>query len=414
MQTFRRLLFTFYCIILSSNLFAQDSSYIKQWTEDIDYYHKTLAQKHIDLYHKISEEDFAKEIHQIKSSVYNSSESEIILQLMALTRKIGDGHTSFPIWGIAHHKYPLAIQKFGNDWRVIQVSRKHQHLLGKKLIKIDDVTIHKIIEKVAPVSQFVENKQSEKTSVAYHLKVAEILFTLGITKKELEATFMFMDDAGQTYPQTLKAIESKQYESSNFAKFEIAHPSIEKPDSSTTNKLWFSPIGNRQAVYIKFGAYPSFEGMNTFATEVLTHLKINATKQLVIDLRGNGGGDFFIGLVLASYLNLADAINWKSGVYVLTDAYTFSAAMNNAAHFRQILHAQIAGEATGGNPVGYQDMDSFTLPHAQLTVTYSKRFFQFQDKFTAGIQPDITIQPDWESYQKGMDTVLDRVIQELD
>lgn len=85
---------------------------------------------------------------------------------------------------------------------------------------------------------------------------------------------------------------------------------------------------------------------------------------MVIDFRGNGGGDFFVGLTLAYYLNLADSIDWRSGVYVLTDKYTFSAGVSNAAQYRQILNARIVGEPTGGNPVGYQDMGSFILPNS--------------------------------------------------
>lgn len=100
-------------------------------------------------------------------------------------------------------------------------------------------------------------------------------------------------------------------------------------------------------------------------------------------------------MTLAYYLNLADSIDWRSGVYVLTDKYTFSAGVSNAAQYRQILNARIVGEPTGGNPVGYQDMGSFILPNSELTVTYSKRLFRFQDTATQGIRPDVLIEYDW-------------------
>jgi C-terminal processing protease CtpA/Prc len=135
---------------------------------------------------------------------------------------------------------------------------------------------------------------------------------------------------------------------------------------------------------------------------------------LVIDFRGNGGGDFFVGLTLAYYLNLADSIDWRSGVYVLTDKYTFSAGVSNAAQYRQILNARIVGEPTGGNPVGYQDMGSFILPNSELTVTYSKRLFRFQDTATQGIRPDVLIEYDWEAYRNGIDNILEWVVDDLE
>ncbi len=110
---------------------------------------------------------------------------------------------------------------------------------------------------------------------------------------------------------------------------------------------------------------------------------------------------------------MADGIDWKSGVYVLTDKVTFSAATSNASQFRQMLNAKIVGEPTGSNPTGYQDMGEFTLPNSGMIVTYSKRLFKFQDKSTQGVQPDIHIKYDWKSYSNGIDNMMQWVINEI-
>jgi hypothetical protein len=71
------------------------------------------------------------------------------------------------------------------------------------------------------------------------------------------------------------------------------------------------------------------------------------------------------------------------------------------------------GEPTGGNPVGYQDMDSFTLPNSGWRITYSKRNYRFQDAFSPGIQPDTPVEGDWESYRNGTDKPLVWVMQDI-
>ena len=137
------------------------------------------------------------------------------------------------------------------------------------------------------------------------------------------------------------------------------------------------------------------------------------TQQLVIDLRQNGGGDLYVGLVLANALNLIDNVDWKDGVYVLTSAVTFSAGASNAALFRQLLNAKIVGTPTGSNPTGYQDMGDFILPNSNLRITYSKRLFRLQETATNGLLPDLYLEQNWVDFAIGKDNVLDNVIEML-
>ena len=144
-----------------------------------------------------------------------------------------------------------------------------------------------------------------------------------------------------------------------------------------------------------------------------TITEIKCKGQLVIDLRNNGGGDLYVGLVLANALNLADPVDWKNGVYVLADKVTFSAAASNTALFRELLNAKIVGEPTGSNPTGYQDMDTFGLPNSKLIVCYSKRLFRIQETASPGVQPDVLLNYDWASFSKGRDNMLEWVINEI-
>ena len=149
--------------------------------------------------------------------------------------------------------------------------------------------------------------------------------------------------------------------------------------------------------------------MEDFADELLEYINKQKTKNLVIDLRGNYGGDFFVGLKLAHRLVLADSIDWKHGVYTLIDNETFSAAMSNAAQFQQLLNAKLVGQATGAKPSGYQDMGQFTLPNSGLVVTYSKRLYHFQRTTALAVFPDVPVPLTIDDYRKGQDRSLNWV-----
>jgi len=408
-----RFLFFLFTSCILSNSHSQSAN-IKNWIQDLDFYRANLEKNHIDLYNTVSKVDFDKNIESIQSSLHKKSDIEIFVDLMRLTRKIGDGHTAISLRNIRKHFYPIEVFKVNGQWRVIKTAKQHQNLLGKIITKIDNKSINEIEKEISEVAQYVENEQSKTFRTGQYLIISELLYGLQLTKNKLKAEFLFIDDENKKSKIMLNAIDDTTfYEKTEFEQFNVVTPEIQKPTNSKFDFLWFSPIKNTEGVYIKFESYPSFEDMETFGASLLNYIHTNQTKQLVIDLRNNGGGDFFVGTFLAYYLNLADSVDWKSGVYVLTDRVTFSAGTSNASQFRQILNAKIIGESTGSNPTGYQDMGQFVLPNSKLTVTYSKRLFRFQDHVTQGVQPDVFITYNWESYAKGIDTMMEWVIQQI-
>lgn len=411
MNKFLIILLTFLTI---SNTFAQSIDQ-KAWTEDIDFYKTNLELKHIDLYNKISKTEFEKEIQQIKADIHKKNDVDIIIDLMRLTRKIGDGHTAFSLRGVETHLFPFEIYNVNGKWRVIKVTNEHKGLLGKILIKIDGKEINEISKEVSKVAQYIENEQSEVIRTGEYLIISELLFGLKLTKKEFQATFTFLEDVSGKESSVLLNALSKidYYGNTDFESYKIIIPEVQKPIVTKHDYLWFSPIKDTKGVYIKFESYPSFEEMEKFGESVLNFIDENNIEKIIIDLRNNGGGDFFVGTFLAYYLNLADGIDWKSGVYVLTDKVTFSAATSNASQFRQMLNAKIVGEPTGSNPTGYQDMGQFALPNSGMIVTYSKRLFKFQDRSTQGVQPDILIEYDWKSYSNGIDNMMQWIINDI-
>jgi hypothetical protein len=408
-----RFIITAFALLAALNTYSQstDSSL---WIKDINAYKANLEKHHIDLYHTISKVEFEQELKTIQSNLNSKNDIDVIIDLMRLTQKIGDGHTAFSLRGFKTHLFPIEIDKIGEQWRIVKTTDKHKNLIGKTLIAIDGKTMKHIENEISKVAQYIENKQSKTIRAAQYAMISELLHGLHLTNNALAATFTFSDENKKKTEVRLEAINSKDYyDNVEFKTLEIAIPEIEKPNALQHDFLWFSPIKTTDAIYIKFESYPSFEEMEKFGTSVLNHINTNNSKQIVIDLRNNGGGDFFIGTFLAYYLNLADSIDWKSGVYVLTDKVTFSAGTSNASQFRQILNAKIIGEPTGSNPTGYQDMGQFKLPNSGMTVTYSKRLFRFQEKVTQGIQPDVFIAYDWESYSKGIDNMMQWVINDI-
>ncbi|CAM4431462.1 hypothetical protein [Pseudoalteromonas ostreae] len=394
-------------VLLSSCGYSQDNA--TRWQEDVDIYAKKLIEGHIDPFHTLTQERFDNEIVRIRESIPHKTENEILIDLMRLTRKINDGHTSFPLWGLEYDSFPLKLKLFGNDLYVLSTTSQHKDLLGSKLVSINGVSSLEVVRLLSEISPFSENEFSTAIRAASYFPNVAILRGLGIVEKEDEAKFVF-DIQGEKRETNLESSRSPKLD----ARISHFNDAIFSADEKVDKNLWYGSSSDNKTVYVRFRRYTSISRMERFSRSLLGFIDKNKSENLIVDLRDNYGGDFFVGLKLAQQLVLADTINWKSGVYTLIDNVTFSAAMSNAAQFSQILNSKLVGSPTGARPSGYQDMSQFTLPNSGLEVTFSKRLYSFKDTQRDALYPDVQIDTSIQDYADAFDRQLRWVLNDIE
>jgi hypothetical protein len=382
----------------------------KDWREDIDYLQQQLEKRHINLYHRVSKEAFTRDLDQLKQQLPELTPSSVPLALMRVVKKIGDGHTQFAYWGQTHHHFPLKLHVFDENLYLVAVTPTYKHLLGMRLDSINQHPVDDVIHQLIPILQSVENPYSEMQRLAETITVAEVLQGLNIIPTYKEAEFGFIDEKGTRHNLRFKSLDSDN-------SIKLAELIVKLPSGFVRNKASLSGVelylnNVQQTAMIRFDNYPH-TGMTAFSEKLCGVFSDKNIRNVIIDLRRNGGGDFFVGLNLAWGLVLCDELDWNNGMYVLTSRATFSAAMSNAVQYRQILNAKLVGEPTGANPVGYQDAGTFTLPNSGWVVMYSKRLYRFQETSTQGVQPDIFIAPTLESLKQGRDHQLEWILEDI-
>ncbi len=380
---------------------------VAHWRADLQLYQQELERRHIDLYHRTDRARFSARLAALRTALPSSTEPALIVALMRLTRSIGDGHTAIPLWQRPDCRYPLEFRLFDGVPYVTGASPEQAHLLGSRLLAIDGQSAPVILGQLAEVVQFVDNAYSSAWRSAQQLSNADVLAGLGVTATAASARFTFEKERrriGATLTATLRpAIERRS--SGNAAHFSAA--------LGGDTRIDFAARDAGKTVYIGFRRYPDQPAMTEFCQQLRDYIHAKQTRHLIIDLRGNSGGDFFTGLMLAQTLVDADSIDWKQGVFVLTDHGTFSAAMSNAAQFSQVLNARRIGQPTGGKPSGYQDLGEFLLPNSGLQVTYSKRLYRFHANAADALWPDVLIDVNSDQHAAGVDPVLDYVLGEI-
>lgn len=409
-----RILGILFVSLSGSSISAQTSPTVSQWQYDLSTFTEELQARHIDLFHSISSEEFHSQIEELRELKHELSPSEQRVALMRLTRKIGDGHTAVPLWSDTIRRFPFEVSLIDQSVIVTGTTEVHIELLGAELVSVNQVPVADIKSELEQIVPFVENAHSLRVRTGLYFLVEDLLAGIGLTVPGEPVELAFSKD------QIVRSIETTSIDQITFERG-IAHRiSTRNPEahflrnSDGTDTLWFGDRDDGKTIYIQFDRYPSAEQMQKFSSTLLAHIRQHGSDSVIIDLRRNFGGDFFTGLLLASYLNLADSIDWEDGAYVLIGNRTFSAAMSNAAQFRQILNAKLVGAPTGGRPCGYQDMGQFELPNSALVVTHSKRRFCFIDTADDSILPDHLIVLKTEDYLASTDRVLEWVLQDIE
>lgn len=395
-------------ILLFVGTYAQAGTSIKEWQEDIDVYARELSSRHIDAFHTLSQISFLKEVARIRAGVAEKTGNQLLVELMRLTRKINDGHTSFPLWGWENSNFPLGFKIYDDEVYVVSTTAEFQDLLGARLLSINGVPTANVVDLISQLTPFTENDFSAAVRTAQYLPNANVLSGLGVVSDINRAEFAF-DVDGSEVAHLFEARQAPQLD------FHISHlnDKLFSPLEKITDDLWFAASSDKKTIYIKFRRYTPSSSMESFATKALAFINQHQSDNLIIDLRDNFGGDFFVGLKLAQFLVLADTIDWKDGVYVLIDNVTFSAAMSNAAQFSQILNAKLIGSPTGARPSGYQDMGQFVLPNSRLEVTYSKRLYHFKEDGRNALYPDVSVEVSIDDIKNSYDSQLRWVLDHI-
>jgi hypothetical protein len=230
------------------------------------------------------------------------------------------------------------------------------------------------------------------------------LHGLGIIANRNVASYELVEDNGQKFTMSFPAIPPDSQ--INWVNL------VNKPPLRQQNPnqdFWFVYLPDSHSLYCNFRSY---QRLNQNAAALLSDVKAKNADKLVIDLRQNSGGDYTQGLkYLIDPIRGLSKINRSGHLFVLIGANTFSAAMSNAAQFRQRTAAMLVGEPVGERPNSYQEAREMRLPNSQLLVRYSTQYYKFSDGAENLIRPDHEVAIPWEDYKKGRDPVLEWALQ---
>lgn len=426
------LAFLFFGMSLASR--AQSISR-SQASADIDTLIHTLSEVHPNIYSKISENSLNSQIADLKANLQDSTDAiELYKNLAPIIAHIGDAHTTMMLpyreVMIKAGKYiPVFPTIDSNTGRMyVKASVGNCVPYDSEILSINGICAKEMVDKMLA---FVGGEREFFRLTMIDNNVMGLFHMLFPSP---EYTIKYAGpDCNEEKTVTLQAVEADKLNAGL-----VLSPKIMKlmEDHGGDAPYTFRILDGNKVAVMNFDACMDVNGMQVFADSMFTTLRDQGIKDLIIDVRYNGGGNSNVGDVLLKYIapepfaqygktlvritprtialtgnryEKPDTLFYPENpasfheplpvenrfcgkVYLLTSHTTFSSASSFAWAFKEAGCGTVIGEETGGMSVHYGDIIGFRLPNSGLAVNVSHKRFWLpgaDENDIHGVMPDI-------------------------
>lgn len=359
-----------------------------QWLDDLDRLTEILTQEHASPFHRISREEFEREVARVRAAIPDLDGIGVALEFRKLGALIGDGHTEV---ALPHDqpRLPIEFFWFKDGLGVVGISAGHQALLGSRLVAVNAMPVDEVVERLRPFIPAGETEWFFRAGVPDLLRNPDLLAAAGIVDSPSVAlTFEATD--GDRVPIELTA-------SSDVGEWAILNGGAPLWQRNGTESFWSEALADG-SIYVNWRSY---KGLADETAILLQDLDAHHPRRLIIDLRDNTGGDYNAGRAFVEKIASRPWLNKPGNLYVLIGRATFSAAMTNAVDFKTMTNVILVGEPAGAAPNNWQEVRRFNLPNSGLRVGVSTLHYAFLPG-ESEVRPDIQVWPepsDWGASQ---------------
>lgn len=403
-----------------------DATAARKWREDLRYFARELPERHRDLFHAMTREQFAAAVKNLNERIPNLSQEQIVVELQRIVAMIRDGHTriqDFPFGPkVGFRSYPIYLYQYKDGLFIQAADPAYQDAVGARVVKIGKNSTQEAIDAVTPlVCRDGDNEMSIKAIAPLFLVTPEILHALHIVDDPENAPFVVERDGKQ---QTIYLKPSTDRLIANHGPTFGKAPNWIDARSTTAptplwlkdpqNFFWFEYLSDSRTVYVQYNVVSDkpTETVADFSKRLFDFVAKNPVDRLVIDVRLNGGGNNFLNRSLLRGIIQTTKIDQPGKLFVIIGRQTFSAAQDFVDELEKFTNVIFVGEPTGETPNQFGDPASVVLPNSGITVRASTLWWQFADprdtrRWTG---PKIAAELTSSDYRNNIDPALDAAL----
>lgn len=388
---FRRLCFV--TALFAASLAAQRFSTAAR-QQDLNYVADQVPKLHANFFFQLDRAIYQQAVAALQAQISTLSDAEFYVQLTALIAMAGDAHTAISLTNATaisagFLQFPLQFRWLDDGVFVTAVTAPYAQALGARLAQVGSFPIDQVMQKLGTIIPHA-NDQWLHYEAQQYLVGQQVLQGLDLLPAAATSALTFQTLAGNQFTLQIGTTFAGALQP---AVDPAAGPLPDYLQLTELNYLYSYSAANRM-LYFKYNrcADDPSNPFAAFAATVLAALDTQPVDTFVFDFRGNTGGD---SSILSPLLNglLARAptllVNPQFRVYDVIDKGTFSSGMDDAMEIKSaaLQYASqfpgvdlsqrfvVIGEATGGKPAEYGQVDEFTLPGSGLNGQYSTKYF---------------------------------------
>lgn len=352
---------------------------------------------------------FLEDLRVLERAIPDIDDGTIFVRLMRLMASLGNGHSSiFPTPGapFALSVLPIELYAFDEGFFVVGGHAETERWIGAQIVGIggrDVDAVARDIEAFIPS----DNPIGRRAFLAYGLTIVSVLRDVGVANgNEVELTLVDVD--GETHRVLVRGEDFRPPPAPPSAGAELSR---QNPDLA----YWFEPI--REAVYVQYNAIVERHDLPLarFLEQLRRHVDEAGVRNLILDLRRNGGGDSFLNRDVVRALVHFEMDRPGRRIFVLISRHTYSAAQNLATDIERMTDAIFVGEPTGSRPNHVGEDSFYLLAYSKLAVSVASRYFQTSEPTDdrIWIAPHVAVPVTAEGFFAGRDVALEQIIESL-
>ena len=351
---------------------------------------------------------------------------QAIAALSELLGQLRDGHSRLDQLALPNHgrpalqplpwpgfdtSYPVDIEVFADGLWIVGATAAHADLLGAHLLAIDG---RPVADAVAALAPFIptDNAMWTLRALPTYLRCPGYLAAAGVASGT-DAPLRLTLASGKSARRDV-SIAAERPDST--ARWLAADRDVRAPLPLTRRLAYpfaFADMDD-STVYARVQAIvsePGHEGLPAFVARLFAHMDSLGAPRLVLDIRGNGGGNGYLNQSVVHAILRRPALDRTGRLFVIVDRGTFSAAAQLAADLEREAHPLFVGEPTGAAPDSPGDPANVLLPASGLVARISTVQWNGSDPRDprAFIAPDLPAMPTFADWLAHRDPALDAI-----
>jgi hypothetical protein len=377
-----------------------------QWQQDLDYLSENIERLHAIAWRYTTPANFKVACNTLKKQILEKDDYQLTCEINRILATLGDAHTGVNtmLTSSALRRSPFQVRHFADGYFITQTTPEQAALLGARITHVGTHASDDAAKKLKPWMS-AENRLTDVVNVQNCLQMPDYLQAAGLIDNAEKLPLAIVDASG-----VARRVE-----------IEIKHTARLQPQATVTPKelplylqqrdknYWFRAFAEENAFYLKYNSCSDRDAFKAIAKEMLEAIDKMPSPRVIVDFRGNGGGDssifrpFLQGLAERKY-------NTRGKLIVLTDRHTFSSAFFNSLDLLK-LKAVHLGEAPSQKLNYGGNIRSFLLPNSRLRINYpTQDSAHWPGVDIRTVEPEIEIIPLYADHAAARDPVLARAL----